>query len=121
SVDADGTVRVWDLASGQLVPAFHDALAVSLAANPGGSVLGGQLSVTPSDGVASFTGLTLDKAASGYRLRVSGPSLTARATTASIDVARTLGWEQTRNRSCSKTRSLLVLTARPHPVETSAR
>ena len=57
--DAYGNVETGDNA----------AVMVALANNPGGSTLGGTLSVTASNGVATFSGLTLTKAASGYTLR----------------------------------------------------
>ena len=46
-------------------------MTVALANNPGGDTLGGTLSVTATSGVATFSGLTLTKAASGYTLLVS--------------------------------------------------
>jgi hypothetical protein len=45
-------------------------VTVALANNPGGATLGGTLTVTASAGVATFSGLTLNKAASGYTLYV---------------------------------------------------
>ena len=46
-------------------------MTVALANNPGGATLGGTLTATASDGVATFSGLTLTTAASGYTLEVS--------------------------------------------------
>jgi hypothetical protein len=45
---------------------------VGLASNPGGTTLGGGLTVAASGGVATFSGLILIKAASGYTIYVSG-------------------------------------------------
>ena len=64
------TVDVDD-ASGNLFTSFNGTVTVALANNPGGATLGGTLSVTASQGVATFSGLTLTKAASGYTLTVS--------------------------------------------------
>ena len=59
-------------------------VTVALDNNPTGATLGGTLSVAASNGVASFSGLTLTAAASGYTLQVS--SGTFGATTGAIAV-----------------------------------
>jgi hypothetical protein len=61
------TVQAQDSA-GNLISSFNGTVTVSLGNNPGGATLGGTLSVSASGGVASFSGLTLNKAASGYTL-----------------------------------------------------
>ena len=58
---------------------------MALASNPGGATLGGTLTVTASGGVATFSGLTLTKAASGYTLQVSGSGVDS-VTTSAITV-----------------------------------
>ena len=58
---------------------------MALANNPTGATLGGTLSVTASHGVATFSGLTLTKAASGYTLQVSSSGLSG-ATSSAITV-----------------------------------
>jgi hypothetical protein len=81
SVTAGGvfglTVQAED-SSGNLVSSFSGTVTVGLASNPGGTTLGGTLTVAASGGVATFSGLTLNKAASGYMLYVtaSGPTST---------------------------------------------
>ena len=50
-------------------------MTVALANNPGGATLGGTLTVTASGGVATFSGLTLTKAASGYTLVATSSGL----------------------------------------------
>ena len=60
-------------------------VTVTLGSNPGGAVLGGTLTVTASQGVATFTDLTLYTAAAEYTLRVTTDGLTA-ATTIAFDV-----------------------------------
>jgi hypothetical protein len=64
--------------SGTLVSSFSGTVTVGLASNPGGTTLGGTLVVAASGGVATFSGLTLTKAASGYTIYVSasGPTST---------------------------------------------
>jgi virginiamycin B lyase len=68
------TVQAED-SSGNLVSSFNGTVTVALASNPGGSTLGGTLSVQASGGVATFSGLTLNNAGSGYVLYVSGGGL----------------------------------------------
>ena len=57
----------------------------SLANNPDGANLGGTLSVTANNGVATFAGLTLDQLGTGYTLAVSSNGLSG-ATSNGIDV-----------------------------------
>ena len=68
------TVEAED-SSGNLVTSFNGTVTVALASNPGGATLGGTLTVTASAGVATFSGLTLTKAASGYTLAVTSSGL----------------------------------------------
>ncbi len=65
------TVQAED-SSGNLITSFNGTVTVALANNPGGATFGGTLSVQASGGVATFSGLTLNKAASGYTLYTSG-------------------------------------------------
>jgi streptogramin lyase len=53
--------------------AFNGSVSVALGGNgSSGAVLGGTLTTTAVNGLATFSGLTLTKAASGYTLAVSG-------------------------------------------------
>jgi hypothetical protein len=72
-------------ASGNPISSFNGDVAIALSSNPGGATLGGTTTVTASGGVATFAGLTLDKAASGYTLQVSSTGLNP-ATTRAITV-----------------------------------
>jgi len=65
------TVTAEDSA-GNVITSFNGTVTVAIGTNPGGSTLGGTLSVTASSGVATFSGLTLNKAASGYTLYAAG-------------------------------------------------
>ncbi len=56
---------------------FNGDELVTLLANPGGSLLGGSVEVSATNGVAVFSGLTLSRGDSGYTLQVSSPGLTA--------------------------------------------
>jgi hypothetical protein len=75
------TVQAED-SSGHLLSSFNGTVTVALASNPGGSTLGGTLSVMASYGVAAFSGLTLTKAASGYTLQASSSGLSSVITSA---------------------------------------
>ena len=61
--------------SGNLLSSFDGTVTVALASNPGGATLGGTLTATASNGVATFSNLSLTTAASGYTLVVSGGGL----------------------------------------------
>ena len=63
--------------SGNLLSSFNGTVNVAIASDPGGTTLGGTLTATASGGFANFTGLTLNKAASGYTLVVSASGLGA--------------------------------------------
>jgi len=72
--------------SGPVDPAFNGNVTIALANIPGGgsSSLGGTVTVAAVNGVATFSGLTLNNAGLGYTLQVSGNGLTA--TTNPFDV-----------------------------------
>jgi streptogramin lyase len=75
-------------AYGNVVTTATGRVSVAFASNPTGATLGGTLTVTASQGVASFTNLMINKTGSGYTLRVSGSGLTS-ATSNPIGVTRT--------------------------------
>jgi len=72
-------------ASGNLVPTFADSVTVSLGNNPGSGTLGGTTKVAAVNGVASFSTLTLDKAAPGYWLQATATGL-SKTTSSAFDV-----------------------------------
>ncbi len=80
-----GLVAVAEDQFGNVATSFDGSVAVALLSNPGGATLGGTLSVTAQNGVATFTGLTLDEAGTGYTLQVSSNGLAA-ATTSAFNV-----------------------------------
>jgi hypothetical protein len=55
--------------SGNVDASFQGPVTVSLAKNPAGGVLGGVLTANAVNGVATFSGLTLDAPGSGYSLQ----------------------------------------------------
>jgi hypothetical protein len=61
---------------GNRIPGDTRAVTLSLGVNPAGSKLGGTLTVSAVDGVATFPDLTLDQAGSGYTLVASAPGIT---------------------------------------------
>jgi hypothetical protein len=68
--------------SGNVATSFTGTVTVSLMANPGGAMLGGTLMATAVNGVATFSGLTLNQVANGYTLSVSSGTLTPTTTNA---------------------------------------
>jgi hypothetical protein len=73
------TVQAQD-AAGTLQTCFTNNVAVSLG-NPGGATLSGTTTVAAVGGVATFSGLTISKAGSGYTLIVAATGLTAATST----------------------------------------
>jgi alpha-tubulin suppressor-like RCC1 family protein len=63
-------------ANGNLVTGARNTVTLAIANNPGGATLTGTKTVNANGGVARFTGLSLDKAASGYTLTATSASLT---------------------------------------------
>jgi hypothetical protein len=65
---------------GAIDTAFDGNVTVSLLNNPGGSTLSGPLTVTAVNGVATFSGLSLNKAGTGYTLSVSASGVSGGTT-----------------------------------------
>jgi hypothetical protein len=72
-------------AAGNLVPTFTGDVTVALGANTGGATLSGTTTVPAVAGVATFTGLTLNRAGTGFTFVFSSPSLTS-VTSATFDM-----------------------------------
>ncbi len=87
-----GLVVTAEDAYGNIATTFKGAVMVALANNPGKTTLGGKLTVAAVNGVASFSGLTLNKIGSGYTLKVIGGTLIG-ATTGFVNVISLLGVE----------------------------
>ena len=66
---------------GNLATSFNGPVTVGLASGPGGSALAGTATVAAVDGVATFSGLTLNDAGSGYSLKASANGLASVTTT----------------------------------------
>lgn len=84
------TVSVVD-AAGSVVPTANATVTLALANNPVGGVLGGTLTAAAVDGVATFTGFTVDKASNAYTLEASAGGLTP-ATSNPFKVIRNLSF-----------------------------
>ena len=61
------------------------AVTIGFAANPGSATLSGTKTVNAVGGIATFSGLWLDKASTGYQLQATATSLST-ATSSSFDV-----------------------------------
>ncbi len=62
-------------AKGNVDTAFNGGVVIGLASNPTGGVLGGVTSAQLTNGVASFSGLTLDQAGIGYTIQAASGGL----------------------------------------------
>jgi hypothetical protein len=69
-----------------LVTGASNSIALAIAANPGGGTLSGTTSGNALAGVATFSGLSIDKAGSGYTLRATSGGLTL-DTSAPFDIS----------------------------------
>ena len=78
------TVKVED-SIGDVITGYNGTVTITLANNPGSGTLGGTMTVTIVNGVAVFSGLTLNKVGTGYTLTVTSGSLTT--TTIGFNVA----------------------------------
>ncbi len=67
---------------GNLIPTYSGSVAVAISSNPGKSTLGGTLTATVANGVATFSGLTLNKVDAGYTLSLTSGTLAAVITSA---------------------------------------
>ncbi|MBX7118120.1 MAG: Ig-like domain-containing protein [Gemmatimonadaceae bacterium] len=70
---------------GNLVPGFTGAVTVALGGGPGGGTLAGTTTVNAVAGVATFAGLSVDRAGSGWTLTASSAGL-ADATSAPFTI-----------------------------------
>lgn len=84
AIDPGVQVEVLD-SSGNRVPDAELAVTVAMAANPGNATLGGTHTVNAVGGVATFSGLWLDRAGAGYTLEASAGGA-APDTSAAFDI-----------------------------------
>src|SRR3954452_10886278 len=65
----------------------NTSVTLALGSTPGGGALSGRKTVPAVNGVATFTGLSIDKAANGYTLAASSPGLPV-ATSTPFDITK---------------------------------
>jgi hypothetical protein len=90
-------------AYGNVATGYSGKLTISLSKNPGGATLGGTLTASVVNGLATFSNLTLNKAGAGYVLQA------ATATASSLGTASTNSF----NVSAVAAASRLVITTEP--------
>ena len=73
-------------ALGNTATNFAGSVTAAIGANPGAGTLSGTKTVATVAGIATFSALSIDKAANGYTLSFSAPGLSA-ATSAPFDIA----------------------------------
>jgi hypothetical protein len=73
-------------ALGNTTPAFVTSVTIAIANNAGGGTLSGTASATPVNGVATFTGLSINKPGVGYTLQATAAAVT-QATSSAFTVA----------------------------------
>lgn len=64
-------------AAGTLVAGSRAAITLGFVANPGGTTLHGSTTVSAVGGIATFSGITIEKAAAGYTLSAGATALTS--------------------------------------------
>jgi hypothetical protein len=68
------TVTLQD-AFGNTATTATNAVSIAIGSNPGGGTLSGTTTVNAANGVAVFSGLSINKAGMGYTLTASSPGL----------------------------------------------
>ncbi len=76
--------------SGNVVTSATNAVTIAIGTNPGAGTLGGTLTVNAVNGVATFPGLNINKAGTGYTLTASAATLTS-ATSGAFNVTSATG------------------------------
>jgi len=72
-------------AYGNVEPSFSGSVTIALSNNPDGGVLNGAFTVAATNGIATFSGLSIDLAVAGYTIEATSGSLIP-VTTTPIDV-----------------------------------
>ncbi len=98
---------------------YNGSVSIALAANPGGSALGGNAPVTASNGVATFSKLTLNNPGTGYTLQATASGLTS-ITTGSFNVTSQGAANQATQLEVVGLSTTSVLAGSPFIVEVAA-
>src|SRR5205823_5251371 len=69
-------------AGGNLVTSAGDAVHIAIGTNPASGTLSGAATVSATAGIATFSGLSIDKAGAGYTIVATSGSLQAATSTA---------------------------------------
>jgi len=77
-----GAVVTAQDALGNTATSFNGDVSVAIGTNPGSATLGGTTTVKAVNGIATFSGLTLNRPGTGYTLLFSGASLAGAASAA---------------------------------------
>ena len=72
-------------ANGNVVTSDNSSVTIAIGANPGNGTLSGTLTVAAVNGVATFNGLSINKAGTGYTLTATDGSLTG-ATSSTFNI-----------------------------------
>ena len=70
---------------GNIDTTYDGPITLTLSTNPGGATLGGTLEIGTTNGIATFSDLTLNELGDAYRILAAATGLNS-ATTASFDV-----------------------------------
>ncbi|MHC5539046.1 S8 family serine peptidase, partial [Singulisphaera rosea] len=80
-----GTTIAVEDSLGNVATSYNGKVTIALAGNPTGTTLGGTLTLQAVNGIATFSGLAINKVGTGYSLKATSGSLTA-ATSAKFNV-----------------------------------
>ncbi len=73
-------------------PTYATSVTIALLNNPGQSTLSGTLTVNPVNGVATFSGLTLNNIGNGYTIQATSGSLTVTTNPFNVTARPTFVW-----------------------------
>ena len=104
------TVEAQD-AGGNLITSFTGIVTLAIASNPGGGTLTGTATATAVGGVATFSGLSIEKAGAGYTLQASDGALNG--ISAAFDIAAGAPTELVFTSSPGDTRVGVAFTNQP--------
>ncbi len=108
--------------SGARISTSSAPVTVALGSNPVGGTLSGTRTVAAQQGVASFTGLTIDRPGAPYTLAATSPGLTSATSDGFViaDVAQFCGENVACQGGVSGNRVRLDVTAHPDPLVADA-
>ena len=100
---------------GQVDTVFNGPVTLALGNNPGGGTLGGTLTATAVNGVATFSGLSINQTGDGYTLLATSTSLpSVTTTTRPVNVTRRLLPDANSNANSDSTPTPTAHDSTPH-------